>query len=106
MNGKILFSQDTCPQYRKTEEWRRSMVSRDQRTMSWSRTTSWILRRRLLPHGQQLLSYSRLGIMWRLSHVLAGVYEKSAKLFEYNKAYEEAAELLERAVNEEEKDPG
>ena len=66
----------------------------------------WNLRRRLLPHGQQLLSYSRLGTMWRLSHVPAGIYEKPAKLFEYSKAYEEAAELLEDAVKEKEKDLG
>jgi tetratricopeptide (TPR) repeat protein len=63
----------------------------------------WVLSRRLLPHGQQLLSYLRLGTAWKLSHIPAGVYEKSAKLFEHNKAYEETAELLQRAIEEKER---
>jgi tetratricopeptide (TPR) repeat protein len=66
----------------------------------------WILWKRLFPHGQQLLSYLRLGTAWRLSHVPVGAYGKTAKLFEHNYAFEEAAELLESAVEETERDLG
>jgi tetratricopeptide (TPR) repeat protein len=66
----------------------------------------WILERRLFPHGQQLLSYLRLGVPWRLSHISAIAYEMSANLLESNHANEEAAELLERAVKERERTLG
>jgi tetratricopeptide (TPR) repeat protein len=66
----------------------------------------WSLWRRLFPHGQQLLFYLRCGSAWRLSLVPVGLYEKLAKLFEHNKAYDEAAEILERALKETERVSG
>lgn len=58
--------------------------------------------RRLFPHGQQLLYYLRLGTAWRLSRLPLGAYEKAAKLFSCNQAYEEAAEVLRHALIEKE----
>lgn len=74
-----------------------------QMTPDVSEGSSWILERRLFPHGQQLLSYLRLGTPWRISHISAEAYESVAMLLACNHANKEAAELLESAVEEKER---
>ncbi|KAH0349174.1 purine and uridine phosphorylase, partial [Aureobasidium melanogenum] len=61
------------------------------------------LSRRLLPHGQQLLCRLRLGVVWRPSHIPSGAYTKLAQIFEYNHAFDEAAEFHERDLENSEK---
>ncbi|KAG9853442.1 purine and uridine phosphorylase, partial [Aureobasidium melanogenum] len=57
-----------------------------------------ILMRRLFPHGQQLLYQLRLGTIWTTLNVLPTVYAGLANLFDWNRAFEEAAEVLEHAL--------
>ncbi|KAH0263468.1 purine and uridine phosphorylase, partial [Aureobasidium melanogenum] len=57
--------------------------------------------KRLFPHGQQLLYQSRLDTIWATSF-LREAWIKLAKLLKYNRACEEAAGILERALEKEE----
>ncbi|KAH0320301.1 purine and uridine phosphorylase, partial [Aureobasidium melanogenum] len=57
-----------------------------------------ILMRRLFPHGQQLLYQLRLGTIWTTLNVLPTVYAGLANLFDWNRAFEEAAEVLKHAL--------
>ncbi|KAH0161832.1 purine and uridine phosphorylase, partial [Aureobasidium melanogenum] len=54
--------------------------------------------KRLFPHGQQLLYQLRLGATWTTVHVSPGEYVDLARLFEWNRVFEEAVELLEHAL--------
>ncbi|KAI4737146.1 purine and uridine phosphorylase [Aureobasidium sp. EXF-12298] len=54
--------------------------------------------KRLLPHGQQLLYQLRLGTTWTTLDVSPREYVDLASLFDWNRVFEEAVELLEHAL--------
>ncbi|KAH0158586.1 purine and uridine phosphorylase, partial [Aureobasidium melanogenum] len=62
--------------------------------------------KRLFPHGQHLLYQLRLGTTWKTLHVPPTVYTNLAYLFDWNRAFEEAAEVLEHAFEESKKNSG
>lgn len=59
--------------------------------------------KRLFPHGQQLLYQLRLGTTQITPHVSRTIYVDLVTLFEWNRAFEEAAEILENALKKETK---
>ncbi|KAH0262087.1 purine and uridine phosphorylase, partial [Aureobasidium melanogenum] len=54
--------------------------------------------KRLFPHGQHLLCQLRLGTTWTTLNVLPTVYADLSNLFDWNRAFEETAEVLEHAL--------